>query len=93
MSKPKKLNYRGSSKVIAYLASCVNWLLDNGSGGVANVTVTPIGSSGDKIAEITVDSTTSSIYAPHELPFTVSIDQTDNGVNIVYDDSILNGGD
>lgn len=27
------------------------------------------------------------------LPFDMVIDETDNGVNIVYDDSILNGGE
>ena len=31
MSKPKKLNYNGDSKVIKYLTTCVNWFLDNHS--------------------------------------------------------------
>ena len=29
MSKPKKLNFNGESKVIKYLTTCINWLLDN----------------------------------------------------------------
>ena len=33
MSKPKKLQYNGSSKVIKYLTDCVNWFLDNHSVG------------------------------------------------------------
>lgn len=92
MSKPKKLQYNGSSKVIQYIVTCVNWLLDNGGGGSgSNVTVTPTVTTGTKIAEISVDDTVSELYAPdNQQPFDFVIDETDGGINIVYDDSILN---
>ena len=62
MAKPKKLQYNGDSKVIKYLATCVNWLLDNGSG--SQVEVTPIQTTGTKIAEIDVNGDVSELYAP-----------------------------
>lgn len=94
-AKPKKLQYKGSSKVISYLVTVANWLLDNGGGGGSDVNVTPIVSTGTKIAEITVDGTTYDIYAPTggtTLPFDFEIDETDNGINIIYPSSGGGGG-
>lgn len=61
--KPKKLEYRGTDKVKLYLQRCVNWLLDNS--GKTEVNVEPSLSSGVKVADITVDEETKSIFAPN----------------------------
>lgn len=92
MNKPKKLQYNGDSKVIQYIITCINYLLDNGGGGGggSNVTVTPTVTTGTKIAEISVDDTVSELYAPDsDMPFDFVIDETDNGINIVYDDTTI----
>lgn len=142
MSKPKKLNFNGESKVIKYLTTCINWLLDNHTkanptdevtetlskieidgeiygvqGGGTEVEANPQETPTDTLSTIKInntvydlsttaektsyDNTNSDLYADNvqdaidELvqPFKFEIDPTDNGINIVYDDSILNGGE
>lgn len=89
MNKPKKLQYNGDSKVIQYIVTCINYLLDYGGG--SNVTVKPITTTGTKIAEISIDDTVSELYAPDsDMPFNFMIDETDGGINIIYDTTILN---
>lgn len=179
MSKPKKLQYNGDSKVLKYLVTCANWFLDNHtvstlddvtltnisngqilkydstthkfinydeSGGTeveANPsdtatddlekikidgTVYKIDNTDVSASDVSYDNTTSGLTADdvqeaideladekadkattlsgygitdtytktqidNKLPFSFVIDSTDNGINIVYDDSILNGGE
>lgn len=100
MSKPNKIQYNGSSKIIAALVNVGNWLLDNGAytlpiasasrlggikvgqnltiteegvlnaqaGGGSDVSVTPIVTTGTKIAKITITEGTSdtdyNLFAP-----------------------------
>lgn len=58
----KKINYTGSSKVIKRLCEAINEIIEDGLG--TDVQVDPIRETGEKIAEITVDSETEEIYAP-----------------------------
>lgn len=121
MSKPKKLNFNGESKVVKYLTTCLNWLLDSHSvdklddvtltnisdgqilkydstthkfvnddeSGGAYVEANPSGTATDTLDTLQVGNT---IYNVNGLPFQLVIDANDNGINIVYDDSILSGG-
>lgn len=121
MSKPKKLNFNGESKVIKYLTTCINWLLDSHSvdklddvtltnisdgqilkydstthkfvnddeSGGTYVEANPSGTATDTLDTLQVGNT---IYNVNGLPFQLVIDANDNGINIVYDDSILSGG-
>lgn len=122
MSKPKKLNFNGESKVIKYLTTCINWLLDSHSvdklddvtitdlddgqvlkydsqigkfvntdeSGGTDVEANPSDTATDDLTKIKIDGTT---YNVSSLPFQLVVDESDNGINIVYDDSILNGGE
>lgn len=56
MSKPNKLQYNGDSKVIKYLTTCVNWILDNISSVIGNPSDTPT----DTLTSIEIDGT---VYA------------------------------
>ena len=92
--KPKKLTYNGSSKVIQYIVTCINWLLDNGGGSVSSLSDVELTDLSD--GQILQYNSTSEKWENTDnqgsLPFEFVIDSTDNGINIVYDDSILSGG-
>lgn len=93
--KPKKLAYNGSSKVIQYIVTCVNWLLDNGGGSISSLSDVELTDLSD--GQILQYNSTSEKWENADnqgsLPFEFVIDPTDNGINIIYDDSILNGGE
>jgi hypothetical protein len=86
--KPKKLTYNGSSKVIQYIVTCVNWLLDNGGGSVSSLSDVELTNLSD--GQILQYSSTSEKWENTDnqgsLPFEIVIDENDNGINIVYDD-------
>ena len=58
----------GTAGQVLKLGSDLQPVWGNGGGGGSDVTVTPIQTTGTKIAEIDVDGTTSDLYAPNELP-------------------------
>ena len=58
----------GTAGQVLKLNSYLEPVWGTGGGGGSDVTVTPIVSTGTKIAEIDVDGTTSDLYAPNELP-------------------------
>lgn len=62
-----------------------NTLKDKLDGIEAN----PSNTATDDLTKIKIDGTT---YNVSSLPFQLVVDESDNGINIVYDDSILNGG-
>jgi hypothetical protein len=86
--KPKKLTYNGSSKVIQYIVTCVNWLLDNGGGSVSSLSDVELTNLSD--GQILQYNSTSEKWENTDnqgsLPFEIVIDENDNGINIVYDD-------
>ena len=61
----KKLQYNGSSKIILRLCEAVNSLIDGGGGGGGSVVAyTQVLSSGTKTGEISIDGTSTNMYAP-----------------------------
>jgi len=58
----KKINYTGSSKVIIRLCEMVNQLIDGGGGDSVSYTQTL--SNGTETGEITINGTTTKMYAP-----------------------------
>ena len=59
----KKINYTGSNKVIKRICEAVNDLIDN-SQTPPTVEVTQVLQSGELIAQITVGTSVTNIYAP-----------------------------
>ena len=61
----KKLQYNGSSKIILRLCEAVNSLIEGGGGGGGSVvTYTQVLSSGTKTGEISINGTSTNMYAP-----------------------------
>lgn len=66
------------------------WGVKSGGGtGGTYVEANPSGTATDTLDTLQVGNT---IYNVNGLPFQLVIDANDNGINIVYDDSILSGG-
>lgn len=76
MSKPNKLNYRGNSKVIAYLADCANWLLDN----LSNVIANPSDTATDDLTKIQIGDTVYNVAGGSSAASDVSYDNTTSGL-------------
>ena len=74
----KKINYTGSSKVILRLCEMVNQLIDGGGGGGDSVSYQQTLSSGTETGEITINGTTTKMYAPTQ-PTKVSDLSNDSG--------------
>jgi len=74
----KKINYNGSSKVILRLCEMVNQLIDGGGGGGDSVSYSQTLSSGTETGEITINGTTTKMYAPTQ-PTKVSDLSNDSG--------------
>lgn len=97
MSKPKKIQYNGLSKIISYITDCINWLLDNSGGLISTLSDVELADLSDK--QILQYNSTLKKWenidnqGGSSLPFQLVIDHTDNGINIVYDDNILSGGE
>lgn len=83
--KPKKLNYNGNSKVIAYIVTCINWLLDLSVSRLSDVELTNL-SDGQILQYNSTSEKWENTDNQGSLPFEFVIDTTDNGINIVYDD-------
>jgi len=60
----KKINYTGQSKILIRLCEMVNQLIDGGGGGGSTVTYTPTLTSGTKTGEISINGTSTNMYAP-----------------------------
>lgn len=61
----KKLRYNGSSKIILRLCEAVNSLIDGGGGGGGSVVAyTQTLQSGTKTGEISINGTSTNMYAP-----------------------------
>jgi hypothetical protein len=67
--------------------------LDLNETGGTEVEANPQGTSTDTLNTISIDGTIYDLPSGSTLPFEFVIDENDNGINIVYDDSILNGGE
>lgn len=76
-------------QVLKYDSQSGKFINDDESGGT-EVEANPSDTATDDLTKIKIDGTT---YNVSSLPFQLVVDESDNGINIVYDDSILNGGE
>ena len=58
----RKINYKGSSKLIKAICDTLDEIIDGGIG--SNVSITPSLSSGTKIADFEIDGDDGALYAP-----------------------------
>ena len=76
-------------QILKYDSTTHKFINDDESGGT-EVEANPSDTATDDLTKIKIDGTT---YNVNSLPFQLVIDENDNGINIVYNDSILNGGE